>query len=430
MTDQQDEQLERALTELTTWHGPMPQLWRRALKGAKAGRRQTSSRLAWLLHERLSAPVAAAIIVVALGATIAINLPHLGAKYDARHRGRPAAQAGKDVVQAHGGADVLLERSADEEDDSRTVEQLDSLGYVPTLETGLERYAPRGAPSVGEGYGARAGSGPGRAARGRSGPAAGDAASAFPSASFHFSTGAPQEAVAIEPRQIIRKATIELLTDDVRAAFLKATQIVSAAKGEFVQDSSLTGTAESMQADLTLRVAADRLPEVMNELRQLGEVRSEKLAGEDVTTQIVDLEARLRNEQRVEAELLDLLEKRQDAPLREILELRSSLSQVRGVIERLTAQRERLSRLVSLATVLVIIRTKDAPEPETPSIGGYFIDGIQRAWQKGLMLLSDTCGFLLSVLVGGLIWWVLVAMVFTAILRYRRRRLAAATAKP
>ncbi|MFQ5805550.1 MAG: DUF4349 domain-containing protein [Phycisphaerae bacterium] len=234
----------------------------------------------------------------------------------------------------------------------------------------------------------------------------------------------------VEPRQIIRKATIELLTDDVRAAFLKATQIVSEAKGEYVQDSSLTGTAENMQADLTLRVAADRVPEVMNELRQLGEVRSEKLAGEDVTTQAVDLEARLRNEQRVETELLELLEKRKDAPLTEILQLRATLSDVRSVIERLTAQRERLNRLVSLATVLVIIRTQAAPpeEPDDPSIGAYFIDGIQKAWQRGLMLLADTCGLLLSIAVGGLIWWVLVVIAFSAFWRYRGRA-RASTAK-
>ena len=103
---------------------------------------------------------------------------------------------------------------------------------------------------------------------------------------------------------------------------------------------------------------------------------------------------------------------------------------MRGVIERLTAQRERLSRLVSLATVLVIIRTKEAPDdPETSSIGAYFAEGIQNAWRKGLMLLADTCGFLLSLIVGGLIWWVLLAIVFAAFWRHRRRRLAAAMTK-
>jgi hypothetical protein len=398
MTDQQDEQLERALTELTSWHGPVPQLWRRALKGAKAGRPRTSPRLAWLLHQRLSAPVAAAIIVVALGATIAINLPHLAGRQQARRPTATSPQSGESALSIGrhftGRYEAVAPEDAGEPEflggayvvpEARLQETAQNREWFPAAVGGMGGYAPPGELTL---------------------------------------QLAPGEDLGQE-RQIIRKATIELLTDDVRAAFLKAMRIVSEAKGEFVQDSSLSGIAESMQADLTLRVAADRLPEVMNELRQLGEVRSEKLVGEDVTTQIVDLEARLRNEQRVEAELLDLLEKRQDAPLKEILDLRSSLSQVRSAIERLTAQRERLNRLVSLATALVIIRTKDAPEPETPSIGSYFIDGIQRAWQKGLMLLSDTCGVLLSVLVGGLIWWVLIAVVFTAILRYRRRRLAA-----
>jgi len=261
--------------------------------------------------------------------------------------------------------------------------------------------------------------------RGRGGGPVPDA-----SPSAQLSEGSIDDAATTEPRHIVRKATIELVTEDVRAAFRKAEMIVSEAGGEYVEDSSLTGTAENMRADLTLRVAADRLSEVMNELRDLGEVRSEKLTGEDVTTQVVDLEARLRNEQRVEVELLELLEKRQDAPLREILELRGTLSNVRGSIERLTAQRQRLSRLVSLATVLVIIRAEHAPappdEPTEFSIGTYFSEGVHKAWQKGLMLLADTCGFLLSVIVGGLIWWILLVLVFGAVWRYRRRSVAAA----
>jgi hypothetical protein len=228
--------------------------------------------------------------------------------------------------------------------------------------------------------------------------------------------------VAIEPRHVVRKATIEFLTDDVRAAFLEAAFIINEADGEYVQDSSLTGSGKDAQANLTLRVAAQRLPEVMNALRELGEVQSEKVAGQDVTTQAVDLEARLRNEQRVETELLELLEKRQNAPLKEILELRNTLSRVRGEIERLTAQRERLSRLVSLATVLVIIRAEEAPPDDAQSsVVAYFSKGLKNAWKKGLIFLADTCGLLLSVLVGGLIWWILLVLVFGAVRHYRRR---------
>jgi hypothetical protein len=46
---------------------------------------------------------------------------------------------------------------------------------------------------------------------------------------------------------------------------------------------------------------------------------------------------------------------------------------------------------------------------------------VQKAWQKGLMLLADTFGFLLSVIVGGLIWWILLVLAFGGVWRYRRR---------
>ncbi|MBU0617599.1 MAG: hypothetical protein KKI02_07770, partial [Planctomycetes bacterium] len=39
---------------------------------------------------------------------------------------------------------------------------------------------------------------------------------------------------------------------------------------------------------------------------------------------------------------------------------------------------------------------------------------------------ADSRGFLLSVIVGGLIWWILLVPVFGAIWRYRRRSVAAA----
>ena len=176
-----------------------------------------------------------------------------------------------------------------------------------------------------------------------------------------------------------------------------------------------------MEANLTLRVAATRLSEVLNELRQLGQVQAEKASGEDVTAQVVDLEARLRNEQRVETELLQLLERRKDAPLKEILELRTSISGVRQTIEQLTAQRERLSRLVELATGLVIIRPADAPLPAEPGLGTHLIGALGNAWQRGLVFLINTVAGFVSVIIGGLVWWALLVAVVLCIRAYRRR---------
>ena len=230
---------------------------------------------------------------------------------------------------------------------------------------------------------------------------------------------------------------MELLTDDVRTAFLKAQHLVSEAGGEYVQDSALTGTEKdkNMQANLTLRVAANRLSAVLNDLRALGKVNAESTGGEDVTAQMVDLEARLSNERRVEKELLDLMEKRTDSPLKDILDLRDKIGQVRQSIEQMTAQRERLGRLVSLATVLVLIHANPEPtpppatQPAKQTIGQYFGKNVAESWETGLQWLADTVAALLRVLIGGIIWWTLLVLAIIALRQSMRRRMMIAATR-
>jgi hypothetical protein len=222
---------------------------------------------------------------------------------------------------------------------------------------------------------------------------------------------------AFGERHVVRKATLELVTDDVAALFVRCTQLLSEAHGEFVESSSLSGSGIDARANLTLRIAKARLSQVLTDLRQLGTVRSEESRGEDVTDQVVDLEARLRNEQRVEAELLELLEKRDDAPLKDVLELRRQMSHVREAVERLVAQQQRLGQLTELASVLVIIRPEAAPpeepEPET-GLGAYFSESIHGSWTGGIRYLSDSVAGGVQLVVGGLLWWlILVAIVMT-----------------
>lgn len=188
--------------------------------------------------------------------------------------------------------------------------------------------------------------------------------------------------------------------------------LVSEAGAEYIENSAISGEGEQMQADLTLRVSAARLSEVLNALRDVGTVISQQLSGEDVTAQAVDLEARLSNERRIEQELLQLLEARQDAELKDVLELRNHIGSVREQIERLEAQRQHLSRLVSLATVLVIIRHEGKP-PEKPTqegLGAYFARVMKSAWENGVTGLADSIAWIASTLLGGLIWWTIAAV--------------------
>lgn len=221
-------------------------------------------------------------------------------------------------------------------------------------------------------------------------------------------------------RHVIRKASLELRSTHVRALFAKVPLVLNDGLGEFVQDSSLTGTPERPEASLTLRVAADRLSAVLNQLRELGTVASERVTGEDVTGAIVDVEARLQNERRIEKELLELLDKRPDAPLKELLEVRNELSRVRLMIEQLAGQREHLGRLVSLATVLVLVRLPDAKseQPAEPTTLDYITHTFDSAARTGVRTLIYTVAEIVQILIGGAIWW---AILLAALLYIRRR---------
>ena len=136
-----------------------------------------------------------------------------------------------------------------------------------------------------------------------------------------------------------------------------------------------------------------------------------KLSGRDVSDQLVDLEARIRNERQTEAELRELLDLRAQSEakdiLGDILKVRQELGRVREQIERMEAQREQIQAMASLACLRVVIST----EHEDPKIepAGIF-DEFGEAAQTGLGMLVDSVAWLIRGLIGGLVWWLALGL--------------------
>lgn len=221
--------------------------------------------------------------------------------------------------------------------------------------------------------------------------------------------GDQQEPTPAMARAVIRKVTMDLEVKDFRAAFAKASLLVSDAQGEYLESADQFGSPEPSRGSLVLRVRSERLSSVLNDLRALGVVTSETARGEDVTEQVVDLAARLRNERRIEQELLALFDARKDAPLKEIVELRNELNASRERIERLVAQNDRIARSVALATILVSMRSDLAPAP-AEGIWARFVERFAQAWDEALGALLWSVTAIVRVLVGGLVWWILLGL--------------------
>jgi Domain of unknown function (DUF4349) len=150
---------------------------------------------------------------------------------------------------------------------------------------------------------------------------------------------------------IVRTGQLDLevaVLDDALAAAEKAV----AAAGGYVAASQRQGDGERAGASVTYRIPADRWEATLAALRSIGtKVLAEQTASEEVTSQVVDLGARLVNLRTTEAALQAIMAKA--TKISDILEVQAQLTTVRGEIEQLTAQKQALEKQAALATLTV-----------------------------------------------------------------------------
>ncbi len=418
--DNELKQLEERLTQLTWWTEPSPQLWKNAIQQADSAenpsreRKRAVTRKRWLhaiLKSRwpwVGTPIAAVIVA-------AVVLHHRTSEVSPGH---PIELAGhhQAVWSPKSSYDLGVDYDGDAKGKGQTLGEGRAGWKFSTLADGK----PIG---MGAGYEAW-----GDTSYGYIGAAivSKDAASFGQLGKANFGRGegegqnlggvsAPTQVLT---RQVVRKAGIDLKTDDVRGLYFKVQTLVpSEAQGEYVEQSQIQGSDKQLEGYITIRVQSDRLGQVLNMLRGLAEVAREQTEAADVTAQVVDVEARLRNERRIEKELLELLDKRTDAPLQDVLKVRESLASVRERIEQLTGQQQTLAKQVALATVLITIRQKDAPPPPAPAVesfGQRLGKKLGTAWSAGLDFLGTSVAAIMQTIVGGLVFWIgLVAVIWS-----------------
>jgi Domain of unknown function (DUF4349) len=152
----------------------------------------------------------------------------------------------------------------------------------------------------------------------------------------------------IDEAKIIRTGSIQVTVADVGKAVTSAHDAVRLLGG-YVGASKQEGTKEQTVATVTYRVPAARWDDALTAVRGLGTVVSESTDATEVTGQLVDLDARIRNLKASETALVGYAEK---APkVSDLLEIEQRLTDTRGQIERLSAQQAQLQDQVALATL-------------------------------------------------------------------------------
>ena len=158
--------------------------------------------------------------------------------------------------------------------------------------------------------------------------------------------------VARDDAKIIRTGTIDLEVKDVPAA-LRIARDGMVALGGYVGASTTSNDSGRPSAQITYRVPADRWEAALDLLHGLNgqttKVVTEHTEAVEVTGQVVDLEARIRNLRASEIALQGIAEKA--TKVSDILEVQAQLTDTRGQIEVLTAQLKDLNDRAGYATL-------------------------------------------------------------------------------
>jgi hypothetical protein len=178
-----------------------------------------------------------------------------------------------------------------------------------------------------------------------------------------------------------------------------------------------------------MRVPAEKFGTAMEALRTAGtRVEREKATGQDVTEEYIDLEARIRTKQALEAQFLEIM--KQAHTVSDALEVQRQISDVRGEIEQLEGRRRFLENQSSLSTINVTIHT---PAAVVTTTGTTFGDQIKRAFGDSIDTASAIVIGFIRLLGVGIPVFVLIILPIALVLRLlwrRAQRAMAANAPP
>jgi hypothetical protein len=158
-------------------------------------------------------------------------------------------------------------------------------------------------------------------------------------------------------QRIIKTGEVTLEVTSVAAA-TGSIRAMTTELGGYVGGSQ-AGT-DTDAATLTLRIPAQRFDDALAQLREMGaEILAEATREEDVTGQVVDLQARIANLEASEASYLTLVERAER--IEDILAVQTRLDGVRGEIEQLQAQLDNVSAQAALSTLTVTLVPQTEP---------------------------------------------------------------------
>jgi archaellum component FlaC len=178
--------------------------------------------------------------------------------------------------------------------------------------------------------------------------------------------------------QLVKTAHVSLKLDSIEKSIVKLRELSQSKGGDIYsfQDDQSTDRGDHRKASLVIKVPVDSLDVTLASINQLGKVQSQKLESNDVTQQIVDSDARLKNLRQQEDQTRKIMDRA--GSINDTLNVSQSLANIREQIEQIDAQVKNMRQQVAYSTIYLELEELQAINPGSDPLGLR----IQETWKS------------------------------------------------
>jgi len=237
-------------------------------------------------------------------------------------------------------------------------------------------------------------------------------------------------------RIVIQNADLSIIVDDPSQSMDLISRMAKQ-MGGFVVSANLSkqeleGGVQVPRASITIRIPADRLNEALDTIKAESDQDpiSENLSSQDVTSDYVDLQSRLRNLEKAEAKLTEIMDSA--VKTEDVLSVYNELVRVQGEIEVTKGRIKYYDEAAALSSISTSLIANEAVQPIT--VGGWQPTGVAKNAIQALIsalkfLATAAIWIILFLLPVLLILFVFIYLPLAWIRRIRRQRREKANGK-
>ncbi|NJR38499.1 MAG: DUF4349 domain-containing protein [Leptolyngbyaceae cyanobacterium CSU_1_4] len=217
--------------------------------------------------------------------------------------------------------------------------------------------------------------------------------------------------------QLIKTANLQITVQSVTTSLDRVKAIAQQHQGDILnlRDEIPTDSNRFRAASVQLRVPQAKLEAALQALKALGSLDRQSITAEDVSAQLVDSQARLKNLRKTEATLLEIMER--SGGVSDVLKVAQELSNVRNQVEQITAQLTALQNQVAYSSVQLNLVEVTASVRSQPAVGAQ----VNNTWESATASFGKFTVDLLQLGIWLMVYspyWLLLGAIAT--LGYRR----------